>query len=171
MMHQRPSSASQWTSLRRKGRYVGIAGVLFIASACGTNFEQLLFESGSAIGRTYLDVLLTDFANALATSSDPEPTPPDDGDNGDTEPDDPGNDPATLTGDSAVGEMLYGSNGCASCHCPDATGGCALDAPTIVGVPAGDLNIHLRGPAPHPTKFNLSDQDLADLAAFLATLP
>lgn len=73
-MHSRPSSANRLRSIQANGRHVGIADVLFIATACGTDFERLLFESGSAIGRTYLDLLLTDFANALAASSAPEPT-------------------------------------------------------------------------------------------------
>lgn len=53
-----------------------------------------------------------------------------------------------------MGKMDYGSTGCAACHCPDATGGWALEAPTILGAPADELNARLLDPATHPIRLD-----------------
>jgi len=81
-------------------------------------------------------------------------------------------------GDAVSGAKLFASGdgnnpGCQSCHCPDAGGGCRLSAPNIQGksydlihARTRDLNVT------HPGgKFNFSDQDIADIEAYLATLP
>jgi cytochrome c553 len=65
---------------------------------------------------------------------------------------------------------VFTANNCAGCHCADASGGCALSAPPIIGVTAEMLDSVLRGDQAHPTKVELSDQDLADLQAYLASL-
>ncbi|MFQ5591003.1 MAG: c-type cytochrome, partial [Phycisphaerae bacterium] len=61
--------------------------------------------------------------------------------------------------------------GCGACHCADAMGGCALDAPALVGVDLDTLTAMVVGEGAHPGgKFNLSDDDVADLQAYLASL-
>ena len=86
-------------------------------------------------------------------------TPPDGGDGG--------------VADAAEnGETIYLSNNCAACHCADAAGDCALSAPALVGVGAASLDAFLRGGEPHSGgQLALDDQELADLAAYLASLP
>lgn len=152
---------------------------------CGTNIEELLFQSVSAGGRTYLDLLLTDFINdaldATQETEDPDEaddeTPdendvdaPDDfadDDDPDLVPDGGGDE---LVGDASVGETIFVTNGCGSCHCNDASGGCALSAPALLGVAVEVLDDNLLGDDAHPVKLDLSDQDLADLQAYFAGL-
>ncbi len=148
---------------------MGLAG-------CGTNFDEVLYQTASATSRTFLDWLLTDLANTLADSFDREGTPAqgdeDDGDNGggDTNPPD-GPLLEELTGDPGAGEGVYASNACAPCHCADAAGGCALSAPSLVGVAIDTLDDRLRGDVDHPGgKFSLTNQEIVDLQAYLAGL-
>jgi len=75
-----------------------------------------------------------------------------------------------LVGDPVAGAAVYADSGCAACHCADATGGCALSAPALPGADAITLDDYLRGAAAHPAKPALSDQDIADLAAYLDSL-
>jgi len=75
--------------------------------------------------------------------------------------------PTTPTGDAANGKALFAANGCAACHCADASGGCALSAPALKGVSFQIVDDHLRGTADHPGgKFMLTDQEIADLQAY-----
>jgi mono/diheme cytochrome c family protein len=145
-------------------------------SGCGTNFDEVLYQTASATSRTFLDILLTDLANTLADSFDQRDTPAsedeDDGDNGggDTNPPD-GPPLEELTGDPGTGEGVYASNACAPCHCADAGGGCALSAPSLVGVETETLDDRLRGDVNHPGgKVNLTNQEIVDLQAYLAGL-
>lgn len=158
------------------GRVVSVAGACALVAGCGTSFNELLFQSGAAVGRTALDQAFTDLLNQLAN-----PTEPTDGDgtndptNGDptgdpTDGDPTGGDPGALTGDATSGEAVYMVNGCGGCHCDDATGGCALSAPSIIAAEVPMVDDLLRGGASHPVKPAVSDQDIADLAAWLATL-
>lgn len=142
-------------------------------SGCGTNFDEVLYQAANATGRTLLDLFLTDFANTLADSFDQEDTPPsadevsDDG--GTTLPDGPPL--GELIGDPETGESTFVSNNCAACHCADAAGGCALDAPSLVGVATETLDDRLRGDAAHAGgKFNLTDQDIVDMQAYFDRL-
>lgn len=142
-------------------------------SGCGTNFEDILFQSASATGRTFFDLLLTDLANALADNFDRGDTPGQ-GDGldggGDTTPAD-GPPLGDLTGSPDSGDGVYASSGCAACHCPEAAGGCALSAPSLVGVGTETLDDRLRGDVAHPGgKFNLTNQEIVDLQAYLASL-
>ena len=73
-------------------------------------------------------------------------------------------------GDAAGGALVFLNNGCGACHCDDASGGCALGAPALIGVEADELDERLRGDASHPVKFDLSDNELADLQAYLGSL-
>lgn len=69
------------------------------------------------------------------------------------------------------GAMLYADNNCADCHCADASGGCALSAPVLVGAGVEALNAFLRGGESHSGgTAPFDDQDLVDLAAYLASL-
>ena len=161
------------------------AALLITQLGCGVNLNEILFQSASAAGRTYIDLLLTDFQNDLADRFDQDAGADDDQDDGDADAGDDaagdaGDDDAgdagdtddggldTLTGDPAAGEPLYAS--CAGCHCVDAAGGCLLDAPPIAGVDLETLDDFLRGDATHPAKPDLTDQELVDLQAFLASL-
>lgn len=73
-------------------------------------------------------------------------------------------------GSAANGEMIYSSNNCSACHCADASGGCALSAPALVGAEASTLSDFLSGVSPHAGgPLELSEQDLLDLEAYLAS--
>ena len=156
-----------------------LCGVALVAGlvGCGSNFPELLYQSASAAGRTYLDLLLTDVANTVTDALDREdevsPDGDDDGDdNGDDNGDDDGGDGGDisfddLTGDPAAGEPLYAS--CAACHCADGSGGCIPGATAVIGVSAETLDEFLRGGAAHPAS-DLTDQEIVDLEAYLASL-
>lgn len=145
---------------------------LLVVSGCGTNFEEALFQAVNATGRTYLDILITDLANTLVDSLDPGEAPSleDEVDDGGTPP--PVGPPLEeLTGDPAAGEGIYVSNSCSACHCAEATGGCALSAPSLVGVTITTVDDRLRGDVDHPGgKFNLTNQDIVDVQAYLSGL-
>ena len=84
-------------------------------------------------------------------------------DGGDGETDDAGG----LTGDAANGQTVYNDNGCSACHGADGGSGFA---PSIVGATFDELDAVVRDPdSTHTggTKPDLTDQDLADMAAFL----
>lgn len=73
----------------------------------------------------------------------------------------------SVDGDAAAGETIFTANGCGSCHCTDASGGCALAAPALPGVDDGTLDAVLRGDTPHTGgKHDLTDQDILDLQAY-----
>jgi mono/diheme cytochrome c family protein len=75
------------------------------------------------------------------------------------------------SGSVGNGAVLYADNSCVGCHCADASGGCALSAPALVGAPVELLDTFLRGGESHVAgSFPFDDQDLADLAAYLASL-
>ena len=60
---------------------------------------------------------------------------------------------------------------CASCHCPNATGGCnSFNAPNIQGENFNTISGRTRDTnVYHPGgKFSFSDQDISDIEAFLA---
>lgn len=154
-----------------------VLGIAALAAGCGTDWQQVLVQEGSAVGVTLVDRLLTEAANSLLDSLDevgqPEPA--------DEEPPDTGGDDGdgggggavdfdSLTGVAAQGEVLFAEQGCMGCHCADATGGCVGEAPRVVGVAAEILDARLRGAATHPVKPSLTDQDIVDLEAYLASL-
>jgi cytochrome c553 len=149
-------------------------------AGCGTNLNEVLFQSVAATGRTLSDLWLTDFENRLADSLDPNGAPTGDGgsttdqggggsDQGNGSGTGGGDGSTDLTGDPAAGQTVFTTNNCAACHCADASGGCALSAPPIAGVASDTIDARLRGDATHPLKVELSDQDLADLQAYLAS--
>lgn len=153
-----------------KGRSLPLvlAALAFPFAGCGTNLDEVLFQSGVATGRTLIDLWLTDLENRLADSLDPNGAAA--GDGGSTTDQGGGGGGSTgLTGDPAAGQTVFTANNCAACHCADASGGCALSAPPIAGVASDTINARLRGDATHPLKIELTDQDLADLQAYLAS--
>ena len=162
----------------RQARFVGsrcallVLGIAAIVTGCGTDWQQVLNQESTALGVTLVDRLLTDAANSLLDRLDevgqPQPT--------DGEPADTGGDAGgavdfdSLTGVAAQGESLFTEQGCTSCHCADAIGGCVAGAPRIVGITAQTLDDRLRGSVTHPIKPSLTDQAIVDLEAFLASL-
>ena len=85
--------------------------------------------------------------------------------------------PQKPEGDSARGATIYVEGdgtafGCANCHCSDATGDCRLSAPDIRGAGYTEIDARTRNSSTyHPgAKFDFTDQDIADLEAYLATL-
>ncbi len=154
-------------------------GFLFLVG-CGTNYQEVLFQLASAAGRTAVDSFVTDIANAIAGSGevenqvDDEVDNVDDADNDGGSPDSDGGDGGdldSLVGDVQAGQDIYTANNCGACHCADGTGGCALEAPSIIGDSTQETDAVLRGGDPHPGgKFNFSDQELVDLVAYMASL-
>lgn len=76
---------------------------------------------------------------------------------------------APLVGDAAAGETFFGANGCAGCHGPNANDGFA---PSLVGKSCDLIFSKLSGATAHAggTFPDATEQDAADLAAWLATL-
>lgn len=74
-------------------------------------------------------------------------------------------------GDPVAGEAFYVANNCAACHCADAGGGCAANAPSIVGEESDEIFGLLSGAEEHPggTVAGVTQADADDLAAWLAT--
>lgn len=135
---------------------------------CGTVAGDAFLNVATAASTSFFDQLLTAAVNGTLDLLDPPPAPPTDEQPGDGNGGDGNLD--GLIGNAANGRTLYTANNCASCHCADAGGGCALNAPSLVGVGATELDDRLRGPASHPGgKFQLTDQEIVDLAAFLAS--
>lgn len=148
-----------------------LAFCLVSLPGCGTNFNDTLNQAAGATGRTLLDLFLTDFANALADAFEPEDvTPAEDDGGGETPPPD-GPPLEEQEGDPETGASIYASDNCTACHCEDAVGGCALAAPSLVGESTESLDDRLRGGGLHAGgKFDLTDQDIFDLHAYLASL-
>jgi len=179
-MDQAP--VGRWGTMKSRSWRLVLAALAVPFAGCGTNLNEVLLQSGTATGRTLIDLWLTNFENRLADSLDQNGAAA--GDSGSTTDQggggtDQGNggdatsggDGSTgLTGDPAAGQTVFAANNCAACHCAAASGGCALSAPPIVGVTAETLDGVLRGDQAHPAKVELSDQDLADLQAYLASL-
>ena len=74
---------------------------------------------------------------------------------------------SSLTGDTSSGKSLYSAQ-CASCHGATGTGG---SGPAVTGEDETEtIEAMLNGPDEMPTFTGLSDQQLADLAAFVVSL-
>lgn len=145
---------------------VGVVG-------CGSGVNEALYQTASAAGRTAVDIFLTELANALADAFDPAAAPPadDDATNGEEADGDEGDGdvPADeLIPDPDNGATLYLA-GCAACHCDDGSGGCAAGAPSVVGVSFDVLSDYLGNGATHFGQGPLTDQELVDMEANLAS--
>lgn len=148
---------------------------LAIGLAGCDSLDQLALESGEAGFRTAVDLSVTAFFNQVVGNREQPETPPEDTTGGDTGGDGGGGDGGGGDGaggdPAAAGETVFAANNCAVCHCADAGGGCALDAPSLVGVEAARLDEMLRGAGAHPGgKFDLGDQDIGDLEAYLSSV-
>lgn len=148
------------------------ASLILAVCGCGSDFNDFWRQTGDSAGRVLVDNLLTDLVNAVADfgEQDDAPSTPDPIDD---DTDDPGDAPPSgdLEPDAIAGETIFTSNNCSGCHCADATGGCALNAPALIGLAVETLADTLVGDAPHVGgKFGFSAQDLADLEAYLAGL-
>ena len=79
--------------------------------------------------------------------------------------------------DAARGQTIFTTvqpgevQACADCHCTAATGWCGYEAPNIQGKTFADIDAQVREVSANHTggQFGLSDQDVEDIAAFLAT--
>jgi len=83
--------------------------------------------------------------------------------------------PGRPEGDPERGATLFKSGdgtgpACQSCHCSDASGGCRLRPPNIQGKTYDAIHGRTRDTSiQHPGgKFDFTDQDVADLEAYLA---
>ena len=73
-----------------------------------------------------------------------------------------------LTGDATEGQTLYASS-CQGCHASDGTG--QNGNPDITGsISDSDINIILTGPGQMPAFSSLTDQQIADIAAYVESL-
>lgn len=145
---------------------------LFVASpalglflGCGSNAGDLVVQYAEALAQTAVDQWLTELVNDLnGTPIEPDDSDstPGDGDtgNGDGEP----------SGDPVQGASIYAANSCGACHCADAGGGCALSAPAIIATSHESIASILVEDSGHPLQPVLSETDIADLEAYLATL-
>ncbi|MCA9252371.1 MAG: c-type cytochrome [Phycisphaerales bacterium] len=86
-------------------------------------------------------------------------------DNGDDNSNDNGGDDGMTGGDATAGEAKFAAN-CSVCHGADGSGG-AVVAGSIRGSDGDDVNGAFTTVAGHPTP-DLSDEDIADIVAFLA---
>ena len=86
-------------------------------------------------------------------------------DNGDDNSNDNGGDDGMTGGDATAGEAKFAAN-CSVCHGADGYGG-AVVAGSIRGSDGDDVNGAFTTVAGHPTP-DLSDEDIADIVAFLA---
>jgi mono/diheme cytochrome c family protein len=74
-----------------------------------------------------------------------------------------------LTGDATKGQMLFTTN-CARCHGADGKGG--DPGPNLTGSTKTEVVENMfTGPGEMPTFEALSDQDLADIAAWVTAIP
>lgn len=171
--------------MKRTLRITGCAWWLLVAG-CGTDLGEALLFAGESAGRTFLDVILSDFysdAPDLVTFPGGRGDTADDdeaaddttqGDTTDTEPNDTappdGGDVVDLIGDADRGATVYAASFCAGCHCDDASGGCLPTAPDIRGDELITLTDVLQGNRSHVGGAfpDLTPQDTADLQTFLA---
>lgn len=158
--------------LTRRGILIVLISVA--AVGCGNDsFRDLAYNTVTSTGRTLFDLWLTELVNNIAGGGE-EPVDNENDNTGGNENDNTSENENTgggfddLTGDVDNGMTLFSTN-CASCHCPDASGGCLLDAPAIVGASAEDIDEYVRGDATHPAKREWTDQEVVDVEAYLAT--
>ncbi len=86
--------------------------------------------------------------------------------------------PPPPKGDAMNGQMLFVTGdgvsnfSCSICHCVDASGGCMASAPNIQdeGYTAVDRKTRSQNVNHTGGKYNFTDQEVADIAAFLESL-
>jgi len=142
--------------------FLAVALVVLSAgvTGCGTNLAEVLTQTANATGRTFLDLLLTEFANTVADALDEENTPPaDDGDGDDGDDIDDGDDGDD--GGPLDGSILYADN-CAACHGADGASGFG---PDITGMTADEVAAGLES-GTHGA-ITLTDDEITAIAEFL----
>ncbi len=153
------------------------AAVVMFGSGCGTRINEALLLALESSARTGVDVFLSDLLSDLPnffTFPPPTGEPGDgdgtDGDDGDGDQPPPNGNGGDLVGDPIAGEALYDINGCGLCHCDDASGDCVPGSPGLQGSTLEANREALQGESAHTGGKlpDLTDQDLADLVAFLA---
>jgi len=111
----------------------------------------------------------SDTGGGFDDNSDSEDNSPDENSVDDNRPNDDNraddNGPSQLVGDAMAGASLFAANTCSACHGQDGSG-----PPNIIGRSSSSLAEHARDGQEHPGGAfpSLTDQDLANLAAFLA---
>jgi cytochrome c551 len=144
-------------------RRVGGLGAVLMAvgvAGCGTaNTTDLLVNIANAAATTTLDLALSGAANSFAGCFEPCPPCEDEGDgNGD------GNGGGNGGGDP--GQQVYLER-CAGCHGANGEGG---SGPPLAGVDWTDRLQELFGGGQSHFGATLTDQEIADVAAWLASL-
>ena len=125
--------------------------LLPILVGCGTNLEEVLYQTATAAARTCLDNILTDVANEVSARYDEDDTVPADEEDGA----DGGN------GGATDGAGFYATN-CASCHGDDEASGFA---PDVSGMTAAQLAAGLES-GTHGS-ITLTDEEIEAIADFL----
>lgn len=60
----------QWGTMDSRSYRLVLAALAVLIGGCGTNLKEVLLQSGTATGRTLIDLWLTDFENRLVDSFD-----------------------------------------------------------------------------------------------------
>ena len=138
-----------------------VAVVLLLGLAgCGTNIEEILYQTGAATGRTLFDVMLTDLANAIVECCERDEAPDDGEDNGDVNGGEDGGD--ANGGNGEVDASALYANNCSACHGADGASGFA---PDITAMNAETLSAGLES-ASHGS-ISLTEEEVAAIAGFL----
>ena len=138
-----------------------VAVALFLGLAgCGTNIEEILYQTGTATGRTLFDVMLTDLANAIVECWEGDEAPADGEDDDDANGGENGDDANGGNGE-VDGSALYANN-CSACHGADGASGFA---PDITAMAAETLSTGLES-ASHGS-ISLTEEEVAAIAGFL----
>lgn len=172
--------------MKQSLRITGCVSWLFVAG-CGTDLGEALLFAGDSAGRTFIDVLISDFYSdapelvtfpgRLGDATDDDAAPEETAADMDAEESAPLEEEdiedivdLELAGDADRGVAVFTANFCTACHCDDASGGCLPTAPDVRGTNVTTLQEKLQGDEPHVggTFPDLTAQDLADLQAFLA---
>ncbi len=146
-----------------------IAVILFLGvSGCGTNVQDILYQTGSSVGRSFYDMLLTemvnDIADAFDTTADDAADDEDADDDGEDPADDGADDDADDDGDDGAapdGATLYADN-CAACHGDDGASGFG---PDVTGLSADDMAAGLES-GTH-AGISLTDDEVAAIAELM----
>ena len=64
------SRIGRWRTMKSRSWRLVLAALAVLFTGCGTNLNEVLFQSVAATGRTFIDLWFTDFENRLADSFD-----------------------------------------------------------------------------------------------------
>lgn len=103
----------RWQTKESRWWRLVFAAHAVLLGGCGTNLNEVLLQSGTATGRTLIDLWLTDFENRLVDSFDRNTAAA--GNGGSTTDQGGGGDGSTgLTGDPDAGQAIFAANNCAA---------------------------------------------------------